>query len=224
VTRDIVIRIKSGLYALVPFEYRKVSDFAPNVYLVAKALAEPNPYYLSHGTAMELHRMTTQPRLDVFISSTRRRKKESLLGTEYHFVRRNRAAMFGTIQHWVSSDTSVTISDSERTIIDGLAEPQYVGGISEVAKAIVLVRGTLDVNRLIDYSKRLGIGAVTRRLGYLLELYALASADILDHLRGQLSASIEVLDPTLPPEGRFTRRWRLHVNVSPEELRLVAMT
>jgi len=173
---------------------------------------------------MELHQMTTQPRLAVFISTTRRKKRESLPGTEYRFVRRNPTAMFGTIQHWVSGGASVTISDSERTIVDGLAEPQYVGGISEVAKAILLVRGTLDIDRLVDYTKRLGIGAVVRRLGYLLELYTLASAEVLDPMRRQLSASIEVLDPTLPAEGQFTRRWRLHVNVPIEELRSVAMT
>jgi predicted transcriptional regulator of viral defense system len=218
VNRNLALRLKSSLYAMVPFEYRDVSDFAPNSYLVARALAEPNPYYLSHRTAMEIHRMTTQPDLTICICYSRRRKKEVLFGTEYQFIVRRPKSIFGTMKHWVAGGISVEISDPERTIIDGLAEPQFVGGIPEVAKAIQIVRGTLDTNRLIEYATRLQIKVVVRRLGYLLELYSLASPELLERLRKDLGPSIEILDPTLPREGRFMRRWGLQLNVSSEEL------
>jgi len=51
-----------------------------------------------------------------------------------------------------------------------LRQPEYCGGVTEVAK------GSLDAThgpaaaRLVDYALRLTIGAVIRRLGYLLEL------------------------------------------------------
>lgn len=224
VTRSLAVRLKSSLYAIVPFEYRNVSDFAPNAYLVARALAEPHPYYLSHRTAMEIHRMSTQPQLSVFICCARWKPKETLFGTEYRFVLRRPAAIFGTMKHWVAGGISVEVSDPERTIVDGLAEPEYAGGIPEVAKAIQISRSTLDINRLIEYAKRLKSKAVVRRLGYLLELYSLAPAEIIEQLRSDLATSTELLDPTLPREGRRVRRWGLRLNVSSEELLAVAAT
>jgi len=224
VARKLAVRLKSSLYAIVPFEYRDVSDFAPNAYLVARAIAEPNLYYLSHRTAMEIHRMTTQPQLTICICCSRWKKKEVLFGTEYRFILRRPKAIFGTMKHWVAGGISVEVSDPERTIIDGLAEPQYAGGIPEVAKAIQIVGSSLDTDRLIEYARRLEIKAVVRRLGYLLELYSLAPAELLERLRSDLGPSIEILDPTLPREGRFMRRWGLQLNVSSEELLAVAAT
>jgi len=224
VARKVAVRLKSSLYAIVPFEYRDVSDFAPNTYLVARALAEPHPYYLSHRTAMEIHRMTTQPQLTIFVCCTRRKKKEILFGTEYQFILRSSKAIFGTVKHWVAGGISVEVSDPERTIVDGLTEPEYAGGIPEVGKAIQIARSNLDINRLVEYAKRLNIKAVVRRLGYLLELYSLAPAELIERMRSDLGPSIEVLDPTLPREGRFMRRWGLQLNVSPEELLAVATT
>jgi predicted transcriptional regulator of viral defense system len=224
VDRNLAVRLKSSLYSIVPFEYREVADFAPNAYLVARALAEPHPYYLSHRTAMEIHRMTTQPQLSIFICCTRRKKNEVLFGTEYRFILRQRQAIFGTMKHWVAGGISVEVSDPERTIVDGLAEPEHAGGIPEVAKAIQIDRSNLDINRLVEYAKRLQVKAVVRRLGYLLELYSLAPAELIERLRSDLGPSIEILDPTLPREGRFMRRWGLHLNVSSEELLAVAAT
>jgi predicted transcriptional regulator of viral defense system len=224
VDRKLVVRLKPSLYAIVPFEYRDVSDFAPNAYLVARALAEPHPYYLSHRTAMEIHRMTTQPQLTIFVCCAQRKKTEVLFGTEYRFVLRPPDAIFGTMKHWVAGGIFIQVSDPERTIVDGLAEPAYAGGIPEVGKAIQIARGNLDITRLVEYAKRRNIKAVIRRLGYLLELYSLAPAELIERLRSDLGPSIEILDPTLPREGRFMRRWGLQLNVSSEELLAVAAT
>ena len=69
----------------------------------------------------------------------------------------------------------------------------------------------------------LGVGAVVRRLGYLLEHYGLADASVLEPLRGMLTATYQRLDPLLPAEGAFLSRWRLQVNVTPEELDAVRL-
>ena len=79
-------------------------------------------------------------------------------------------------------------------------------------------RAVLKVDRLVDYARRLGVGAVVRRLGYLMEQYGLADASVLEPLRGMLTATYQRLDPLLPAEGAFVSRWRLRLNVTPEEL------
>jgi hypothetical protein len=111
----------------------------------------------------------------------------------------------------------VMISDMERTIIDGLRHPAFAGGVTEVAKGLWMKRDVLQVERLVDYARRLGVGAVVRRLGYLLEHYDLADTSVLEPLRGMLTATYQRLDPLLPAEGAFLSRWRLQLNVTPEE-------
>jgi predicted transcriptional regulator of viral defense system len=79
-------------------------------------------------------------------------------------------------------------------------------------------REKLSVERLIDYSRRLRIGAVDRRLGFLLEHYRLADKPGLEALRARLTDTYHRLDPSLPAEGVHIARWRLRLNVTPEEL------
>jgi predicted transcriptional regulator of viral defense system len=70
----------------------------------------------------------------------------------------------------------------------------------------------------------LKVGAVYRRLGFLLELYEIGTPEILDGLRAQLTGTFVPLDPSAPQEGPYLRRWRLRLNVSPEELRALVRT
>jgi predicted transcriptional regulator of viral defense system len=128
------------------------------------------------------------------------------------------------MKQWVTKQESVEISDLERTIIDGLRQPEYCGGVTEVAKGLWMRHDDMKVPRMVDYALRIGIGAVTRRLGYLLELYKIASEGELQRLRNGLTATYLPLDPVLPKEGRHLRRWRLQLNITPEELEEVRAT
>jgi predicted transcriptional regulator of viral defense system len=109
------------------------------------------PYFLSFATAFELHRMTTQPSLVIYVSSPRRMRAQAIGKYQYRFVLVPKRILFGLAQHWVTKDQAVAVSDVERTILDGLREPAYVGGITEVAKGLWMKREKLSVERLIDY-------------------------------------------------------------------------
>lgn len=52
-------------------------------WLVAKALAGGKHYYLSHGTAMEVHQMVTQPQLVVYVTTVKPLRSRSIMGTEF---------------------------------------------------------------------------------------------------------------------------------------------
>jgi predicted transcriptional regulator of viral defense system len=82
----------------------------------------------------------------------------------------------------------------------------------------------MQPSRLVDYALRLGVGAVIRRLGYLLELYKIAPEQELARLRQSLTSTYLPLDPILPREGSHVARWRLQVNIPPEELDAVRAT
>lgn len=224
VNRGVVSRLEPGLFVLVPPELGRATEFAGNPYMVARQLAAGAQYFISHASAMELHRMVTQPQFVIFTSTTKRLRNRSIHGTEFRFVFIRREAIFGVTTHWISKQDSVKVSDIERTVIDGLHLPAYCGGLAEVAKGLWMRRNDVKPDRLIEYALRLGNGAVVRRLGYLLELYKIATPEQLDHLHHSLSATYALLDPTLPAEGAYVSGWRLRVNLSPAELDAVRRT
>ena len=72
------------------------------------------------------------------------------------------------VDHWVTKQEKVKVSDLEKTIIDSLYLPEYCGGIPEAAKGIWMRRQDLNMDRLIESTLRMDVGAVVRRWGYLL--------------------------------------------------------
>ena len=223
VARGLVTRLKPGLFILVPFELGREGEFLGNPYRVARELAGEGPYYLSYASALSLHQMTTQPQLVLYTSAPRMIRGRTILGTEFRFVQVKPEHLFGLEEFWIDKQEKVWVSDKERTILDGLKLPEYCGGISEVAKAMTMKQRELSAARLVEYAEKLGVGAITQRLGFLMELYGFASAEV-ERLQEQVGTSYALMEPTLPREGKFVARWRLQLNVSSEELKAVGRT
>lgn len=222
VDRGVAARLKPGLFVLVPFELGREREYLGDPLLVARALAGGADYYLSHGTAMEIHQMVTQPRLVVYVATPKPIRSRMIGGTEFRFVRCKRRDLFGIEPHWVTKQETVQASDLERTVIDGLRHPEYCGGLTEVAKGLWIQREKVQSSRLAEYALRLDVGAVIGRLGFLIELYEMVTPEAVRALQHRLGSAYVLLDPVLPPEGKYLRRWRLRLNVSSDELRTVA--
>ena len=68
-----------------------------------------------------------------------------------------------------------------------------------------------DLKLLIEYAKRLGNGAVFKRLGFLLERFALRPNIFLSTtVKAQLTTGNVKFDPALE-SGKLITRWRLWV-------------
>ena len=224
VHRGVATRLKPGLFILVPYELGRERDYLGNPLVVARELAGDPDYYISHGSAMQVHQMVTQPQLVVFVTSPRSVRPRLVLGTEFRFVRCKPDHVFGVTEHWATKTERVRVSDLERTVLDGLKQSEYCGGFTEVAKGFWMRRGDIDPDLLVDYALRLRVGAVIRRLGFLLEVFEVDAPHALDRLRERLTASYAVLDPMMPDEGKFLARWRLRLNVEPGEIQSVVRT
>jgi len=220
----VATRLRPGLYTLVPFELGRAREYLGNPYVVARELMRGKAYYLSHASAMDIHGMVTQPQLVVHVTSPAPMRARTVLGMEFRFVRCRRSQLFGTAEHWAEKQEKVVVSDVERTVVDGLKQPEHCGGVTEVAKGLSIRRTDVSAKKLVDYALRLGVGAVVRRLGYLMEACDIGAPEQRERLRGSLTSTYSLLDPVLPPEGRYLARWRLRLNVSPEEIQAVART
>src|ERR1700732_2282519 len=98
--RGLVSQLKRGLFVIVPPELGSSAEYSGNPYLVVRYLVHDAPYFLSHASAMELHRMVTQPQFVIFVSSTKRILKQTLHGTQFRFVLIKRKDFFGNTRHW----------------------------------------------------------------------------------------------------------------------------
>ncbi|MFA5256329.1 MAG: transcriptional regulator, partial [Candidatus Omnitrophota bacterium] len=69
--------------------------------------------------------------------------------------------------------------------------------------------------------KKIGIKAVAKRLGFILQLLGLSDNNTLVELKNYLQSSeaYVLFDPTLKNTGRYIREWRLRVNFNPDELK-----
>ena len=204
---------------IVPPELGSSPEYTGNPYLVARYLAGDAPYFLSHASAMELHRMVTQPQFVTFISSTKPIPRQTLHGTQFRFVLLKPKDVFGTAKQWVTKQESVDISDLERTALDGLRHPEYCGGITDVAKGLWMRHTDVSVPKLLDYARRLRVGSVQRRLDAICSSFSgIANEAELQSLRTSLTATYVPLDPSLPSEGSHAAKWRLQLNIPADEL------
>lgn len=217
-----LIRIWKGLYI--------VSSTVPGVspaheFEVAMALVRPAA--ISHWSALHYHGLTDQTPRKVFILTTteasipwrssdndqRRGKGYSVGDTLYHFVQTKPKRYFGTEKVWVG-EARVTITDPERTLIDGLMMPHHCGDFAEVLHAFRSRGEQLDMERIIDYALRLD-AATAKRLGWVLEELGY-SGKPLNPLLDVPIKGYRRLDPTGPRRGSCNKRWMIQEN-SPEK-------
>ncbi len=213
-----IVRLKKGLYALagaVP------GTTALHEFEIAMALVAPAA--ISHWSAMSHHGLTEQVPRRVFVLTTARavprlRGKKDIRAeggypmgeTVYRFIQVKSERFFGIDQVWVN-ESRISITDPERTLLDGLMVPQYCGDFAEVLHAFELRASKLDVERIIGYALKLD-AATAKRLGWILERQGIAS-DRLEPLRSVPIKGYRLLDPSGPRRGPYEARWMIQVNL-----------
>ena len=215
--RGLVTHVRRGVYNLIPFELGSTDFHLDDRYLLVRESMGSTPYFLSHASAFDIHQLATQPSFDVYVTSTSRRKNINLGGSLTRFVWAPEARFFGYSNIQVGNN-NLSVSDIERTLLDGASLPENCGGIVEVAKAFLAAKSRIDLPRLLGYVGRFDKIAVTRRAGFLLELLGLADSHTLAELANSLPPGYVKLDPAMPSEGKSNPRWGLKLNVSVEQI------
>ena len=220
-------RIKRGLFCLVPPGSKDLKRGYPqNWFLIAKALAEGKPYFISHYSAMHLHGMTSESIQTIFISLSEQRRSPKDLRIPVRFVAIPKKRFWGLEDKWVTNEEKACVSDLERTILDILDRPDLSGGITEIARGLWLVKNEINVSRLVDYAKRFDSYAAAKRLGFLMEKLHLGPEKAVERIYEFIrpSTSYALLDPTSKQGGRHLDRWHLRLNVEMVDIEKNLMT
>ncbi|MBI5741152.1 MAG: hypothetical protein HZA16_10585 [Nitrospirae bacterium] len=203
-------RIRRGRFAVIPLSSGESRTPQLHEFIVAMELVSPAA--IAYWSALNHHGMTEQLPRTVFVATDHpvRRHPGEVLGTNYRIVALRPVKFFGVVKDWID-EMPFMVTDREKTIVDGLDLPQYVGGVDEIAKALPAIWKQLDETKLRKYAVKIGNSAVAKRLGFLMEALGLGDIEKLRKAVA-LAPGFSPLDPTLPRKGKFNRRWGLLIN------------
>lgn len=220
-SRNTLMRIKLGKYIIVPQEIS--GEYIGNWYVAAREMANDKKYFISHYSAMDIHNMTTQPLTTVYISSSKRQSPPKNFKERFKFVLIKSINIWGVEENWVTSTEKVRVSNIEKTILDCLWQPQYAGGISEIAKGIWIRKDKINFPKLLSYVLKFNKYVVAKRLGFILETFGIGEK-ILSQLRKNINERYDLLDSNLPSKEVFKNKWHLIANINPEEFKAIIGT
>ena len=214
--RGWLLRLRRGLYSLVPLEAAQAEDWVEDPWVVASRLFGPD-YYIGGWSACEHWSLTEQLFVKTVVVTTRRVRSSDteVQGFSFRVKRVGESRLFGTRTLW-RGRSRLTVSDPSRTVADLLSDPSLGGGIRHVADVLETYFDSehFDEVLLADYVARLGNRTAFKRLGYLAETLDVGSPFLLELCRDSMSAGISLLDPDLSPRGPQQRRWNLQVNAA----------
>jgi len=218
VKRGLLLRLKDGLYWIIPYE-QEASNYFPNWHLVAKYLVGDAAYYIGYYSAMDIHSLITQPALTEQIVVNKQIKPSVLKikGIKFQFIYHNQRHFFGTKNSWIDGYNKINTSDLEKTFVDCLYKPDYGGGITEITKALYKSKEKIDYAKLLDYCKKFKAQSVIKRLGFLLELLQLPNP-IIDQLQNLKTDSFTLLEPSYEKKGKLISRWSIQQNVEAQDI------
>lgn len=206
-----LVRLRRGLYAPVPLGARTADSVVEDPWVIAERLFAP--CYVSGFSAAEHWGLTEQIFRTVIVLTIRTvaNRKPKIQSTEFWVKRIAKSRFFGTEAVW-RERVKIQVADQPKTIVDMLDEPLIGGGARMVENILraYLASPEKNVDRLLNYAKRMKNGAILKRLGFLLERSGISDRDLLSKISEGLTTGNAKLDPTLPAE-RLVTRWRLWV-------------
>lgn len=209
-------RARRGLYLVLPIEATPGNAaIAEDAWVLAAELFAP--CYIGGWTAAEHWGLTEQLFRSTFVVSAapRRSQSENRLSTEFHIVRVRPDRMKGTTTVWRGAQR-VAVSDRERTIVDALVHPKWVGGVRHLAELFTTYRESkeFDAKKLTAQAEAHATGSAFKRLGYLAERLWPGEKAIVDLAHQHRTTGFIRLDPTVMSRGKMSKRWGLWANVT----------
>lgn len=201
-------KVKSNLYVRVPAHLvHDRGKYAEDPILVAKHLAKP--YFFSYNTALTLHGLAQQFARNYFISTTKHISK-----VKYHEnlicpVILTEKRFFGFDKKEYAKE-EVIVSDLERTIVDAIDRPEYVGGYEEVLRCLSDVE-KINWDKLLTYIKKMDEKILVNRVGYVCDFLKVdVPSSFIEKLHGMISKNIYYFEKD--KKGKFNKKWKIIVD------------
>ena len=210
-----LLRLKHGVYTIVPITSTTATPAIENAWLLAMDLFYPA--FISGWSAAEHWNLTEQIFNSISVSTmTPQRESIQLFGNvKFRTKLLNKEQFFGTKKIWFGSNV-VKIADPSRMLIDILDLPRFGGGGRHMIDIVRQYWNTdvFDPDLLLEYALRYKRGVIFKRLGFLAEsLRAPISEEWLNICQTNITKGISYLDPDGSKKGKIISKWGLIINL-----------
>jgi predicted transcriptional regulator of viral defense system len=211
-----VVRVRKGLYEVVPPEHIDGQKPAADKFLLARKIT--SPYSLAYHSALELHgAANTAIYNTVDLASPRQFRSFSYERVHYKWIPRRELA--GT-QKTIWGNSQLIVTDREKTILDCIDRIDLAGGIEEVFKSLVSMKN-INFRRLYDYATAERKKILFHKLGFFLSRNEIRESwhiddKKLDSIRENLSKKVYYFLAE-KGSGRLEKQWNLIVPADLEE-------
>ena len=131
---------------------------------------------------------------------------------EFEFIYVKKDRFWGFQKQWVNSWAQVDITDRERTVLDLIVRPELFGGIRAASEIMEGALAQIDLGRLVTYAVRYDVGAVIKRLGWLLERMGVDTNLLLPLHNYPVTGNV-LLDLNQPRSEQFDPSWQINENI-----------
>jgi predicted transcriptional regulator of viral defense system len=224
-------------YESYPHLYRVISPYAKQDPIEEdEILMELHPYAaLSHQSALAFHQMTDQLPKEIHASVPTGRSpgllpvgiKKSEWFPGISSIRGHLATAIGEVPiNWHHVEKffgyaeysprgyPVRVMTLEKTLIDGLAAPEWCGGLTNVLKAWMNAKDALNLKTVIGFTDWQDVGVLRQRVGYVLERLGFSDPQLeIWTTKAKRGGSSKIL-ASAPFEPTFSERWMLSLNAS----------
>lgn len=126
---------------------------------------------------------------------------------------------FGGVGEYAPEGWSLRVTTPERTLVDGLIDPDACGGIGAVLRGWAKSRDLLDLHAIVRGVDQLDVGVLRQRVGFVLEALGLTH-EALDRWRaGAKRGGSSRLCASAPYAPTYDERWSLSLNAPVDFLR-----
>jgi predicted transcriptional regulator of viral defense system len=139
------------------------------------------------------------------------RTPEKILGTFMHWKRLSPERFFG-VAEYRPRGYPVRVSTPERTLLDGLLQPDLCGGFENALRAWVIAQDTLHMDRLVDCVQQFNIGVLRQRVGFILEQLRRTNATVEGWAAHANRGGSSKLLGSAPYASTYSERWNLSIN------------
>lgn len=220
----------------LPYIYQVTTPYADSRPIEnEEILMEVHPYSsLSHLSALEFHHLTDQipNRLIATVSDE---ASGNLLppgtsGDDWEGIPLIRGQKIAKIQgrpvQWTTvapkwhfgyreyrrEGYPVRVMTPERTLLDGLRDPDLCGGIDKVLQSWAIASSTLNLDLLISFVEQFDIGILYQRVGFILDELEITDRRIDAWTRHATRGGSSKLSASAPYAPTYNERWNLSIN------------
>lgn len=211
VDKELLLRIERGKYVVNNYH---------NINVLATFIS-PNSA-VGYWSALHYHGLTERFPSTIFVKTPQRKRDTEILGTYVKFITVKQVKNIGVnIEGY--GDDSFTVTDIEMTLVDCFDQVRYAGDFEDLIRAFANTK--LTNNKLIEYTKIYNNIAVTKRMGFLSELFHSESLQsFINYAKSQVNKRYCLMDAGGIEEGEFVKDWKLRLNVSKGNLLQMSQT